>query len=435
MKTLSYIFLISLCLVFSIKAQIPAAKQTKRILILGSTIHTGDGNLIENGALGFENGKITLLGNAAQRNIIKDQWDVIINAEGKHLYPGIIAPNVVLGLTEIDAVNASLDFNEIGEINPNVRSLIAYNAESKIIPTVRYNGVLLTQSTPRGGLIAGKSSVFKLDGWNWEDACIKADDGVHLNWPRNYQFVPNDEGKWVFDKNKNHDKQVSELDLFFEKSMAYHKSKTKNEIDLRLESMKEVLQGNQNLYLYANSAKDINEAIAFAKSKNIKKVVLVGGEDVAYCIESIKQYQVPVILNRLHSLPPKGDDDVDYYYQLPALLNKHNITYCLSYEGDMEAMGSRNLPFLAGTSVAYGVSKEDALKSVTLNTAKILGIEQMYGSIAENKSATFFISDGDALDMRTNKLFKAFIDGAEIELISHQTQLNEKYLNKYGLKQ
>jgi hypothetical protein len=415
-------------------AQTPASAQNKSILILGATIHAGNGNKIENGAIGFERGKITLIGNATQRNIIKEQWNEIINAEGKHLYPGLIAPYVVLGLTEIDAVNASIDYNEVGEYNPNVRSLIAYNAESRIIPTVRYNGVLLTQSTPKGALISGKSSVFKLDGWNWEDACVKADDGVYLNWPPNYSYAPNEEGKWLFDKNKNHDKQVNELDLFFEKCIAYNRSKTKTENDVRMEGLKGIINGSENLYIVANAVKDINEAIAFAKSKNIPKIVLVGGEEAGFCIDILKQYNIPVILNRVHSLPPKTDDDIYFYYKLPALLAANNILFCLSYEGDMEAMGSRNLAFIAGTAASYGLTKEQALQAVSLNTAKILGIDNLYGSLEEGKSATLFISEGDALEMKTNKLSKAFINGAEIELKTHQTELYDKYLKKYGLK-
>jgi hypothetical protein len=432
MKYIHFIIVFFVCT--HTKSQTPALPQSKSILIIGATIHTGNGKIIENGAVGFDKGKITLIGNASQRNIIKEQWNEIIDAEGKHVYPGLIAPYVVIGLTEIDAVNASIDYNEVGDYNPNVRSLIAYNAESRIIPTVRYNGVLLTQSTPKGGVISGKSSVFKLDGWNWEDACVKADDGVYLKWPPNYSYAPNEEGKWLFDKNKNHDKQISELDLFFDKCIAYNRSKTKIENDVRMDGLKGIINGNENLYIVANAVKDINEAIAFAKSKNIPKIVLVGGEEVAFCLDILKQYNIPVILNRIHGLPPKTDDDIYFYYTLPALLAKNNILYGLSYEGDMEAMGSRNLAFLAGTASAYGLSKEEALQAVSFNTAKILGIDKDYGSLEEGKSATLFISDGDALDMKTNKLTKAFINGAEIELKTHQTELYDKYLKKYGLK-
>ncbi len=163
----------------------PAPEQTEMILIEGGTLHTGNGTVIENGVVAFASGKITYAGDAKGKGGMKDLNSYkVIDVNGKHIYPGIIALNSTLGLTEIDLVRSTRDYYEVGEMNPNVRAAISYNTDSKIIPTVRSNGVLLAEATPQGGTISGTSSVMMLDGWNWEDALYKEEAGIHMNWPR-----------------------------------------------------------------------------------------------------------------------------------------------------------------------------------------------------------------------------------------------------------
>ena len=414
-----------------VKAQIPAASQNGAILILGGTLHKGDGEVLENAAIAFDKGVITLVGNAAQRNIIPTDYKQVIKADGKHIYPGFIASNINIGLTEIDEVRATHDFNETGNFNPNVRSLVSYNTDSKVMYTVRTNGILLAQSCPRGGTISGTSSLFALDGWNWEDAVYKADEGIHLNWPGFYGFNWSEHGRGAMEKNKNHDSQVQEIVKFFDDAKAYCNTKSPAVINLRYESMREIFNGTQNLYLHAAGANEISESILFAKDKSIAKPVLVGGRDAMTVKELIKKQNVPVILERLHSLPASTDRDVDEPYRLASDLTKEGITVALGYEGDMEVMGSRNLPFQAGTSVAYGLNIEEALKLITSNPAKIYGLTKT-GTLNEGMDATLFISTGDALDMRTNNVEQAFIRGKNIELKNHQTELYDKYKGKYG---
>jgi imidazolonepropionase-like amidohydrolase len=148
----------------------------------------------------------------------------------------------------------------------------------------------------------------------------------------------------------------------------------------------------------------------------------------------LKENNVSVMVGRVHELPDRIDDDVDQPFKLPALLHKAGVLFCLNNEGDMEAMGARNLPFMAGTTAAYGLTKEEALMSVTLNTAKILGIEKTTGSLETGKDANLFISSGDALDMKSNNVEKAFVKGKSIDLDNEQKALYEKYKKKYGLK-
>src|SRR5690349_1247575 len=163
----------------------PAPEQTQPILIQGGTVHTGNGIVIENGVVVFANGKIIYAGDASGKNSLKDLNSYkVIDVKGKQIYPGIIALNTIIGLSEIDLVRSTLDYYEVGDMNPDVHAMISYNTDSKIIPTVRSNGVLIAESTPEGGTISGTSSVMMLDGWNWEDATYKAEAGIHMNWPR-----------------------------------------------------------------------------------------------------------------------------------------------------------------------------------------------------------------------------------------------------------
>ena len=395
---------------------------------MGGIAHLGTGEKIENSLIVIRDGKFDLVVDASLVRIDPSAFDTVIRAYGKHIYPAFIAPNTTLGITEIDAVRASKDYNEVGNYNPNVRSQIAYNTDSKIIKTVRTNGVLITQVTPRGGIISGLSSVMYLDGWNWEDATLKADDGIHLNWPSSF----NTSGWWAepgkTSKNENYYNRVKEIKNYFEIAKSYSQNDIK--IDLELVALKGLFEGTRNLYVHANYANDIRESVRFFKKIGIKNIVIVGGRDALNAISILKENNISVILERVHSLPVNEDAAIDQFYKLPSQLSENNILFCLSYSGDMEAMGTRNLPFTAGTAVAYGLDMEKAIASISLNTAIILGIEKTTGSIETGKNATFFISSGDALDMRTNNVEQAFIKGNAVDLNNHQKELFEKYKNR-----
>ncbi|MGZ3864661.1 MAG: amidohydrolase family protein [Bacteroidia bacterium] len=416
------------------QAPVPAPKQSKSILVSGVTIHTGNGKVIENGVIGFKEGKITLVADGKVIKLDKNAYDTIITLNNAHAYPGFIAPNTTLGLTEVDAVRATNDFSEVGGYNPHVRSLIAFNTDSKVIPTVRTNGVLFEQATPRSGTIPGTSSIMALDGWNWEDAVLKKDDGVHVNYPTVLQR----QGWWAepqpATQNSKYDEQTNQLTKFFADAKAYCSEINHAEKNLRYEAMRGVFNGTQNLYLHAGYVKDIIAVVNFAKKFGIKKPVLVGGADSWKVTRLLKQNNIPVMVERLHSLPNKDFDDVDLPYKLPYLLQKDSVFYCLQNEGDQEGQNARNIPFLAGTARAYGLTTEEAVASITSNTAKILGVDKEIGTIEEGKSASFFVSTGDALDMKTNNVILAFVNGRKIALTNVQQELYKKYSNKYGLK-
>ena len=190
----------------------------KPILLIGATAHIGNGEVYENSIISVNNGVFEIVGDATKIRIDPSAFDTIYRLNGKHIYPAFIVPNTTLGITEIGAVRATHDYREVGGYNPNVRTLIAYNTDSKILNTVISNGVMIAQVTPKGNVISGQSSVMYLKGDNWEDAQLRADDGLHINWPSSFYST----GWWAepgeIKKNDNYSKKVEEIDEVFQKS-------------------------------------------------------------------------------------------------------------------------------------------------------------------------------------------------------------------------
>lgn len=414
----------------------PAKPQTQRIIVMGATIHTGDGTVIPNGYITLEKGKITGIGDAT---VVKFSTDGarLITASGKHIYPGFISSITNLGLVEIESVKATIDERELGENNAHIRSLIAYNTDSKVPATLRSNGVLMAQITPAGGSIAGSSSVVQLDAWNWEDAVIKKEDAMHMTWPA----APRGRGGFgggggrfgaaapTGDPNERVNNAIAELNTFFTQAKMYSET-TPAVTNTRLAAMKGLFNGSQKLFITANAQKDIVAAVNFAKTHNITPVI-VGGDDAYLLTAFLKSNDISVVVKQPHALPSNADDDVNMPYKNAAILNNAGINVVVSIDGFWQ---QRNLPFMAGTASAWGMSKEDALKTITLNAAKAMGIDKTTGSLAIGKDATFFISGGDALDMIGNKVEEAFIQGRSINLDNLHKQLDKKFSDKYGIK-
>jgi imidazolonepropionase-like amidohydrolase len=410
--------------------QTPAPLQNKIITISGATAHIGNGSVIKNSIITFENGILIAVADATISKIALK--GTIIDATGKHVYPGFIAPNTTLGLVEIDAVRPTRDQDELGEFIPNVRSLIAYNAESKVVESLRPNGVLIAQITPRGGTISGTSSIVQLDAWNWEDAVVKENDGVHINWPNSYA-----RGRWwlgessAYKANKNYQEEIENIKSFILNSKTYGKT-TPKKINEAFKAMQDLFNGHQKMFVHAQGEKEMIDAVTILKNNGINNVVLVGAYEAYKISDFLKKNDVSVLIQRVHSTPERDDEDYDLPYKLAKLLVDEGILVALQTSGQMEGMNTRNLPFYAGQVAAQGLSKEKALQLITENAAKILGIDANYGTLETGKSATLFICEGDALDMRTNILSYAFIDGREISLETHQTKLWKRYSKKYS---
>ena len=402
----------------------PAAVQDNAVAITGATIHTGNGDVIENGVITFSEGKITAVGGPAVNVTDHD----VINMAGNHLYPGFILPNTVLGLIEVTSVRATQDVLEEGELNPNVRAIVAYNTDSELIPALRFNGILTAQITPRGTLVGGFSSVVQLDGWNWEDAAYAVDDGIHLYWPAMYQPSFDVTTRTVtVKKNVNYEKLVASLTALFQNASVYA---GESGLNLKLGAVKKLIDGTTRLYIHANGAREIISAIRFSERLNVKRVVLVGGREALSVKDLLLEHDIPVIVDQVHGLPDSEDADIDQTFKRPAQLIEAGLKVGLGTNGRMES--DRNLPFMAGTAVAYGMDREAALTMITRSNAEILGIADRVGTLEAGKDATLFVCKGDALDMLGNQLLRAFIQGRAIDLNGTQQQLFERYREKYS---
>jgi len=399
----------------------PAKEHKGYLMIKGGTIHVGNGEVINDGLILINNGKIEKVGTQSDSNLIDSVALItspieVVLVEGE-IYPGLIAVNTQLGLKEIDRVRASRDYREVGINNANVRSIIAYNAESKILPTVKYNGILLAEIAPQGSMIAGQSSIVELDAWNWQDAAYKVDMGLHIYWP-SYRY--NEKLK------ARREKQVAELDKIFREARAYSKQASPEVKNLKLEAMRGLFDGTKKVFVHADRAVDMVEAVQFMNRYGIKTVI-VGATQVAQIIPFMKEHEVSIVLIRTHHLPSTTDAAYDEVYSTPKALQDSGVLFCIA---DEESWQQRNLPFQAGTAAAFGLSKEQALAAISSNTAQIYGLDSL-GTIEEGKDATLVVSTGDILDMRTNKISLALIRGKILDLNNHQEQLYKKYKAKY----
>ena len=443
MKKIILLNVLFLNLIFS--QQTPAPTQDKSVLIFGGITHVGDGQIINNSVIGFTDGKIDLIASSEENwtdkllNMFSDsnnkKYDTIIDASNQHIYPGIIALNSNLGLVEVDAVRASVDDDEAGTYLPEVRSIIAYNAESKAVESMRPNGVLVAQIAPNGGVISGSSSVVQLDAWNWEDAVIKYDQGLHVNWPSPYTF-----GRWWLGEdrglkaNNNYNKQVNDLKEFFDKSKA--NMNLDKSMNLKSRSMKAIFEGESTVYLYADDEKEIVDGVLFLKKFGINKIVIVGASEAKNQLDFIKENDIPVVVKQPYRFPQSVDSDPRETFMLAKKMIDKGILVSIDPSGAPQSRVSiRNLPFYAGSFSSYGIDKEAALSMITLNPAKMLGIDSEFGTIEIGKSATLFISKGDALDIISNNVTHAFISGRNISLETHQTRLWRRYSNKYSNSQ
>ncbi len=426
------LFTLLALLPFGLRAQnpAPAKPQSKPIILTGATIHVGNGQVIENGVIAFDKGLITSIGPAS--TTVDRAASEVIDITGKHIFPGVIAMGSTIGIQEIASVRATLDFEEIGDINPHVRSLPAYSTDSEVIPTLRTSGILLAQAVPQGGTVSGSSSVFNTDGWNWEDAVLKKDDGIWLTWPPYLARSFNMEDFSV--STKKNDKRLDVIRILestFADARAYAELPNPDLTNVRMKAMKGLFDNTQNLYIKASYAKDIVDAVKFANRYGIKKVVIVGGDQADKVASFLKENNVPVVLGATHRLPTRPDEDVYAPYELPATLHRAGVKVAISY--DDEWWRVRNLPYLAGTAAGFGdITKEEALQMVTRNPAQIMGIDKLVGTLEKGKQATLLVTTGDLLDMRGDVVEHAFIKGAKINLDNKQKRLYEKYKEKYG---
>ncbi|MCH2215978.1 MAG: amidohydrolase family protein [Flavobacteriales bacterium] len=408
-----------------------AQKGDRSVILTGGKIYTATGKTIENGAIGIKGNSIAFIGKPSDAIIA--EYERAENLEGKHVYPGLIATNTTLGLTEIFSVRATRDYREVGDMNPNVRSIIAYNAESDITTTVVENGVLFAQICPRGGTISGTTSLVKLKAWNWEDAAYKMDEGIMMDWPRMFKRKGEREDPREFQPDGKYAKRIQELEEFFLAAKSYTKTKYPSERDLRLEAMRGIFNGSKRLYIEADFIKEIREVIAFKRRFELPKITIIGGYEADMVAELLAENDISILVRRVISLPRMAEDHIDAPFLLPSKLAEAGVTFAFQMDGDMEPIQNRNLAFAAGIAIANGLDREVALQSLTIHPAEILGVDDRTGSLEVGKEANFIITEGDLFDIRTGTVLRHYLQGELIDPENRQTTLYKKYLRKYGL--
>jgi len=423
---------------------VPPPAQGKPLMITGATLHTITGESIVNGRMLVDKGRIVAIGNAAS---VPDAPNATVVAlPGKHVYPGFIAANTTLGLVEVQSVRATVDTSEVGAINPNSRALVAVNADSELIPVTRANGVLLALAAPRASaatLIAGTSALIQLDGWNWEDMGVGVEVGLHVSLPSMRMsssatvFAPAvatvGSAREAMERMLN--QRLRALEDAFETARAYHQTRSADPttpIDSRWEAMRAVFNQAQPrpVFVYADELPQMRYSLAFAERFGVK-LVIVGGHDAWRIAPLLAERKVPVIIGGVHRLPLRRGEEFDAPFKLAARLQEAGVPFAIARGGSaFDAAMERSLPFEAATAVAYGLPRAEALKAITLYPAQILGAADKVGSLERGKHATFFVTDGDPFDIRT-QVERIYIQGREIPLEDKQTRLNKKYEQKY----
>jgi imidazolonepropionase-like amidohydrolase len=411
--------------------EIPGANQDHPIALVGGVIHPIRGPEMRDGVLLFDKGKIVAVGKDVKLPVGTEKIDL----KGKHVYPGLIDAHTPVGLVEVPSVRGSVDEIEVGRVNPSARSLVAVNPDSELIPVTRSNGVLVALSAPGGGLISGSSSVIQLDGWTWEDMCVRPDVGLHIVWPRMAPIHT-----WRGEETAEHqlsdrDKALRELRETFHDARAYWTNKKARaeqkaappERDARWEALVPVLEGKRPVIIQADEIQQIQSAVAWARHEGVK-MILLGGYDAPHCAELLKKYDVPVIVGGVTRLPQRRDDPYDAPFTVAAELHEAGIRYCICGAGRMGNV--RNLPYHAAMAAAFGLPVDEALRAITLYPAEMLGVADRLGSLEAGKDATLIVTTGNPLEIPT-QVTDAFIQGRRVDLSDRQKRLWKKYEEKY----
>jgi imidazolonepropionase-like amidohydrolase len=399
----------------------PAPVQSQPIALTGATIHTLSGDVIENGTIVFEDGKITAVGT----NVSIPGGTLRENLSGKHIYPGLIDSWSEMGLYEIGAVDMTTDTNEEGPVNPNVRADRAFNPESRHIAVARSAGILTAVSSPDGGLVSGQSSAMMMDGWTWEEMTLKSGVGLIVNWPNA--------------GSNNYQNQIRQLRDTFADAKAYRKAKMAMEngdgpridTDSRWEAMIPVLQQERPVVVDASEVRQIQDAITWSAEEDVRLIIL-GGDDAHLVSEHLNSRNIPVILKDVLSSPFRDWQEYDAVYSLPAKLHESGVKFAIA--GASSAANANRLPHEAGAAIAYGLPADAALAAVTSVPAEILGLDDHIGTLEVGKDATLIITDGNPIEYAT-RVEQVYIQGRKSDMMDMHKQLYQKYREKVDQRQ
>ena len=418
-----------LCLSLGLAAAVLSA-QAASVLLKDGWIFTASGPVLTNASVLIRDGRIEKVGTG-----LTDKADSIVELGGQRVFPGLIAPTTVLGLLEIDALRATRDTTEVGEYSADVSAWIAVNPDSELIPVARANGYTHAHVVPSGGTVSGYSGLIQLDGWTIEDLTVEKAVALHLRWPGfGLDTTPRppgkDSGPSLEDQVRDRDRKLREIDSFFTEAAAYSEAKKVAKEGFKTvpawEAMLPVVRKERPLWIHVNEARGIRSAAEWSVRRGFKAVI-AGGRDAWREAAYLAEHRIPVAYEHVFTQPVRDTDPYDVHYSAPAVLSKAGVLLAFS-EGTEQfgASSIRNIPYSAAQARAFGLPYEDAVRGLTLNAAKMLGVSDRLGSIEPGKEATLFIADGDVLDLKA-QVKRMWIRGREVDLSSRHTRLYEKY--------
>jgi imidazolonepropionase-like amidohydrolase len=407
-------------------------------VIRNARIVTVSGPDIENGSVVIRDGKIEAVG----ATVNAPSGAQTIDGRGLSVYPGMIDAGTNMGLVEVpQGANGTVDTSEAGEFNPNARAIIAVNPYSAHIAVTRVEGITNVLSAPTGGLISGQASIINLLGTSPKEMAVTPNAALVINYPRIGAGGGGGFGGFqqqqtnLAEQLTANERQLDQIRKLLRDGEAYGRSRDayakdnslpRPNLNVVLEALVPYVRGEQPVIFRADREAEIRGAIKFADEMKLKPIIL-GGDDAWKVASLLKEKNVPVILTGIFQLPNREDDYYDVLYENASKLQQAGVHFCIS-TGDPGAE-ARNLPLYAGMAAAYGLSKEDALKAVTLYPAQIMNVADRLGSIESGKMANLVVTDGDLLEIRTHVRY-LFIDGRQVPLTSRHTELNDDFKNR-----
>ncbi len=402
------------------------------LALRGAIVHVPDGPPIPRGTVLIAAGRIVAVGPEADVQIPEGATRLFL--AGQHLYPGLIDADTVLGLTEIGAVKATNDTDEVGRVNPNLRAELAVNPDSELFPVARTGGVLLAVTAPRTGIVSGLAALIDTAGWTYEDMTVKAPLWLHVRWPSMGLDRTANARKKLDEQVKEREERLALLDRMLDDARAYWRAREapgarRPELDPKWDALREVVERRIPVAIEADGPQEIRAALDWGH-RQVLRVIIVGGAEAWRLADALATADVPVILGPTQSLPTRDDDPYDSAYRNAALLHQAGVRFCFSTGGNAFASAnSRNLRLHAATAVAHGLHADVAVRALTTGAAEILGVDDRVGSIAPGLQATLFACDGELLETRTT-LTAAWIAGKQVELVDRQLELFERYRDR-----
>lgn len=419
----------------------PGPIHADTLLLTGATVHTVSGEVLSPGDVLVENDKIARVGsNLNAPSAMK------VDLSGLHIYPGMVALDTALGLTEIEAVHATADNSEVGDFTPDVESWIAVSPDSELIPVARANGIACFEPAPAGGLVPGQSGLVLVEGWTTEQRTIKKPAALHVFWPAMELDVGARQGgrrgrgprpRSLDEQAKERRAKVREVIDFFDEAKAYAKAKEaggKGDTPApqkvpAWEAMLPYVRSELPIMVHADEVRQIRSAVSWAVT-NHYRMILAGGRDADLVAGLLASNNIPVVFTETYTQPVRDTESYDVHFGAPEVLHEAGVKVAFSVgPRAFDASSVRNQPYSAAQAVAFGLPATEALKGLTLYPAQFMGIADRLGSIEPGKDATLFAADGDILDIRS-QVKRMWVGGKEISLESRHTRLYQKYKNR-----